>query len=127
MTPPRIAPWNLAVRFVLEVGALVGIGLGVGAALGWLPGIAAVVVAIAAWGTFNVVGDPSRSGEAPVEVPGVIRLVLELVILGAGAVGIGSAWNPAAGVAIALGVVVHYATSWSRVRWLLAAAPTGRA
>jgi hypothetical protein len=121
---PSIAPWNLALRFGLELAALVGLAAG-----GWslfsqpaswfaaivLPAIGAVV-----WGVFNVPDDPSRSGGAPVRVPGVIRLVLEVLVLAAGAAGFalaGQIWLAALVVALA---VFHYATTLERMRWLLA-------
>ncbi len=77
-------PINLAVRFLLELAALAAIGFwgwsrGEGVlrfvlALG-LPLIAAVL-----WGTFRVPGDSSASGQTPVAIPGVLRLLLELAI-----------------------------------------------
>jgi len=76
-------PVNLTVRFLLEITALIAIGY-----WGWqqsnnlLPqiGLTCGVPLIAAilWGTFNVANDPSRSGKAPVPVPGWLRLTLEL-------------------------------------------------
>ena len=119
-----MAGWNLALRFGLELVALAGLAL---AAWRWTPGparlvavVAAPLVAAVVWGTFNVVGDPSRSGQAPVEVPGVTRLLLEVAVLGAGAAGLALAWRPEAGLAMAGVTVAHYAAGWSRLRWLLA-------
>jgi hypothetical protein len=40
------------------------------------------LLAATAWGVFNVKGDPSRSGKAPVPVPGIVRLLLELAFFG---------------------------------------------
>lgn len=77
------------------------------------------VGAAAVWGIFNVVDDPSRSGEATVRVRGWIRLVLELAILAGGAVAIGSVWGWWSGLgAIAL-IIVHYVVSHRRLRWLI--------
>lgn len=63
-------PWNLALRLGLEIGALSGLGVAAwNQADGSARWIAVVVVPLAAamlWGTFNVLDDPSRSGEAPV-------------------------------------------------------------
>ena len=123
MNPPRMAGWNLALRFALEVTALVGIGMAgwrlADGTWGWILVIAAPLVAAVLWGTFNVIDDPSRSGAAPVEVAGPVRLMVELVVLGAGTAAFlvgGPRW---VGVLVAVAVVVHYATSWARVRWLL--------
>lgn len=123
MKPPDIAGWNLALRFGLELGALAGL-----AAAGWqvtsgsIRWIAVIVVPLAAavvWGVFNVLDDPSRSGEAPVEVAGWIRLTIELLVLGGGTAGILIAGQRNIAIVFAVLVVFHYATAWSRVQWLL--------
>lgn len=118
-----MAGWNLALRFGLEVAALVGLGAGAwSAASGVLRVVLVVVVplvAAVAWATFNVLGDPSRSGEAPVEVAGPVRLALELAILVGGVVGLAIAgWTVVAVVVGAL-LTLHYATTGPRLRWLL--------
>jgi hypothetical protein len=116
-------PINLAVRFILELSALVAIGywgwsqhagwLRIGLAVG-LPLLAAVL-----WGTFAVPNDPSRSGAAPVRVPGIVRLVLELAFFAA------ATWSffatGLATLAWIYGVVVliHYAVSYDRILWLI--------
>lgn len=50
--------WNLALRFVLEIGALVGLGLAswqfTTGPVRWTAEIAAPVVTATLWGTFNV-------------------------------------------------------------------------
>jgi hypothetical protein len=75
-----------------------------------------------AWGTFNVPGDRSRNGEAAVPVPGIVRLIVELDVFGA-AVFVCWFANPTFATALGIGVVVHYALSIDRVKWLLAAHP----
>ena len=125
MNPPEMAGWNLALRFALEIGALIGLGIAAwqftSGPVRWLAAITVPLVAAALWGTFNVLNDPSRSGEAPVEVAGWIRLVIELTILGGGAVAIGIVGGRIAGIGFAVLVLVQYATSWSRVQWLISA------
>lgn len=123
--PPTIARWNLALRFGLEIVALVGLAVGSWASA---PGsgrllavVAAPLAAVVVWGLFNVVGDPSRSGTAPVEVAGWTRLAIELVILGAGSFGFVLAGRPIVGIAVAVLVALHYAASWPRVQWLIEA------
>ena len=123
MSAPVMAGWNLALRFVLELVALAGLamlawGLTPGAAR-WLAVVVVPVAAAAAWGVFNVVGDPSRSGGAPVEVSGWSRLGLELVVLGTGAVALAIATRPVLGVAAAVMIGIHYAASWQRLTWLV--------
>ena len=125
MTPPPMAGWNLALRFGLELGALVGLG-----AAAWnltsgrtrpVAVVAAPAGAAAVWGVFNVLDDPSRSGAAPIEVPGSARLAIELCVLGGGAAGIAVAGRPKIAAGFAILIAAQYATSWSRVRWLLRA------
>ncbi len=125
MTPPTMAGWNLALRFALEVGALAGLAaaawkLGSGPAQ-WIGVVLVPVVAAVAWGVFNVLHDPSRSGAAPVEVSGWIRLALELTILGGGAAAVGFATRPELGVAFGLAIVGHYLLSRDRIEWLVKA------
>ncbi len=114
--------WNLALRFVLELGALVGLAVG-GWSLGGLQGLAATVVAplagLALWGAFNVPGDPSRSGRAPVPVPGLLRLVVELGVLAGGYLGWALAGMPAVSLVLAALAVGHYVAGWRRLAWLV--------
>jgi hypothetical protein len=116
-------PWNLALRFVLEVGALTGLGVAAwnqtGGAVRWIAVVVAPLIAAAVWGTFNVIDDPSRSGEAPVEVSGRVRLAVELLVLAGGGVAFGVGGYPAVGAALAVLTVVHYAVSRPRLIWLL--------
>jgi hypothetical protein len=122
-SPPDMAGWNLTLRFGLEVAALVGLGFAAWRlspdTLRWVVVIVVPVAAAIVWGVFNVLDDPSRSGAAPIEVPGWTRLAIELSILGGGAVALAVAWRPDAAIAFAILTALHYATSWSRIEWLL--------
>ena len=77
-------PVNLAIRFLLELAALLATGVwGWRQSDGWPRFILALgvpLVAAVLWGTFAVPDDPSRSGKAPVAIPGIIRLLIELGI-----------------------------------------------
>jgi len=123
MTPPDMAGWNLALRFGLELAAFTGLAMAAwklsSGNLRWVAVIAVPIVAVAIWGIFNVLDDPSRSGEAPVEVSGWVRLVIELAILGGGAAAFAIAQRPAIAIGVAVLIVIHYATSWSRIEWLI--------
>ena len=116
-------PINLAVRFLLEIAALLAIGFwGSTLATGFVRYLLAVgipVVAAAAWGIFRVPGDASASGNAPVPVPGLVRLLFEFVLFGLAVWGLLSAG--ATPLAIILGAVVamHYIVSYDRIIWLL--------
>lgn len=116
-------PINLAIRFLLEVSALFSLGL-----WGWRSGngwrrfaLASLVPIIAAvlWGTFAVPGDPSRSGIAPVAVPGVLRLVLELGIFACAAWALHHAGFTRASWMLSIIVALHYLISYDRILWLV--------
>jgi hypothetical protein len=116
-------PINLAVRFLLEVAALLAIGYwgwstGAGVlrfvlALG-LPLIAALV-----WGTFRVPDDASSSGKAPVPIPGILRLVLELALFGFATWALNNAGAAWLSLMLGLVVLVHHFVSFDRVAWLI--------
>ncbi len=117
-------PANLALRFAVELAALAGFAvLAWTMASGWLRPVAAifaVLVAAALWTTFNVPGDPSRSGAAPVVVPGLVRLILELAILLGGVLAFHLAGQSWPALILAGLIALHYALSFERLRWLLA-------
>lgn len=116
-------PINLAFRFILEIAALIAIGSwGWGQSDGALRYVLAIglpLVAATLWGTFAVLDDPSRSGKAPVPVPGVVRLLLELAFFGAAAFGLYASDRVALSLIMAGAVIVHYALSYDRIGWLL--------
>jgi hypothetical protein len=115
-------PANLAFRFVLEMVALVAIGVGAFSLasdlVAWVLAIVVPVVVAVAWGTFNVPGDASRSGEAPVAIRGFVRLILELLVF---SIAVALLWFVSPSAAAVLGgcVVIHYALSVDRIQWLL--------
>lgn len=116
-------PLNLAVRFLLEIAGVVGLfRLGLWVSEGPLAVVLALLFstgAATAWGLFNVPGDRSRSGRAPVQVSGAVRLLVELLLLGGGAAGwflAGPSWFAWTYTVV---LVVHYLLSWDRVAWLL--------
>ena len=115
-------PVNLAFRFVLEIAALTAIAVGGHAmssgASAWILAIALPLVAAVVWGTFNVPGDRSRSGEAPVSVSGGVRLIIELGVF-ALAVVLVSFVAPFGALLLGVAVAIHYLLSLDRIRWLL--------
>lgn len=116
-------PANLALRFILEIAALGGFGV-----LAWtlttgawrvVAVIIAVCSAMALWGIFAVPDDPSRSGNAPIPVSGLVRLSLECALFFGGALSFHWSGFSLAGAVFSLLVVVHYALSGARLVWLL--------
>jgi len=115
-------PLNLAVRFLLEIIALIAIGalakVQFSGALGFILMVVLPLFAAVVWGTFNVPGDPSRSGKAPVPVPGIVRLLIELDIFGCATWALYS-FNPTYGWIFGLVTLAHYTLSYDRIIWLL--------
>ena len=116
-------PWNLAVRFLLELGALLVLGR-----WGWRQrddawriAIAVAIPSIAAafWGTFAVPDDPSRSGSAPVPVPGLLRLALELGFFASATLALYDLGYALLTAVFGTAIVIHYLLSYDRVLWLL--------
>ena len=116
-------PINLAVRFILEMAGMVALGwwgwnqgegiLRFMLALG-IPFLAAVL-----WGTFAVPDDPSRSGEARVPVPGIVRLMLELAFFGLATWSLFATGLTTLGWIYGIAVLIHYVISYDRVMWLV--------
>lgn len=116
-------PVNLAVRFLLEIAALITLGY-----WGWTQhdgvvrfvlGIGVPLLAAALWYTFAVPEDRSRSGEAPVPVPGIIRLALELALFAFAAWALYDAGLTLLSLILASLVIIHYAISYDRLAWLI--------
>lgn len=116
-------PINLALRFALEMAAMVALGC-----WSWMQsyGVLRIVLVTGIplliailWGTFAVPNDPSRSGKAPVPVSGIVRLLLEWAVFAA-ATGALFAVGPTT-LAWLLGgaVLIHYAISYDRILWLI--------
>jgi hypothetical protein len=116
--------FNLAVRFLLELSALLAMGW-----WGWrqrgdswriLVALAIPMVAATLWGVFAVPNDPSRSGSAPVPIPGVLRLVLELAFFASAAWCLYDLGRGRLAAFLLAIVIIQYAASLDRVRWLVA-------
>ena len=116
-------PVNLAVRFLLELTALTATGIwGWKQSDGWIRFILAFgipVIVAAIWGTFAVPNDPSRSGKAPVAVPGVIRLVIELAIFTLAVWTLQDIGFTKLSWILGIIVAVHYIISCDRIMWLI--------
>lgn len=109
-------PVNAGVRFVAELVAWYGVGAGLWS-VAPVVGIVGAAAAVGTWAVFRVPGDP---GPAPVAVPGPVRLAIEAVVLGGGAVGLRVAHGWAVGAAFAAVLVAHHATTPRRLRFVWA-------
>ncbi|MEW6253952.1 MAG: DUF2568 domain-containing protein [Planctomycetota bacterium] len=116
-------PANLALRFALELAALAALSVWALARFDGAASIALAVllplVAATLWATFRVPGDASASGRAPVPVPGIVRLLLEVALFALGVLALVAAAYTAAGTGLGIAVAVHYALSYDRIIWLL--------
>lgn len=114
-------PINLGLRFLLELTALVAMGY-----WGWQRGgegiirfilaIAIPIIAAILWGTFRVPGDP---GDALVAVPGIVRLLFELIFFGFATWGFYNAGLVKVSWIFSIIILIHYFISYDRVLWLI--------
>lgn len=116
-------PINLGVRFILELAALAAMVY-----WGWQQNdgifrfalaIGVPILAAVLWSTFAVPGDRSRSGRAPVPVPGIVRLALELAFFGFAVWALYDAGLVISSIGTGVIVIIHYAVSYERIGWLL--------
>jgi hypothetical protein len=113
-------PINLALRFMLEVAVL-----GIMGYWGWQRGdgflrfvlmVGVPLVATILWGTFRVPGDP---GAAPVAVPGLVRLLLELIFFGFAVWALYDVRAVKLSWGLSVILIIHYLVSYDRVLWLI--------
>ena len=108
---------------MLEIAALTAVGYwGWHLAEGPLrygPALLLPLAAAALWTTFRVPGDASASGEAPVEVPGLIRLGLELAFFSFAVWGLARTDSPTLALVMGCATLLHYLVSYDRILWLL--------
>ena len=116
-------PINLFVRFLLELAALLVIGI-----WGWKFGsedfriilaLGLPILIAAIWGIFAVPNDPSRSGKAPVPVIGSVRLLIELTIFVLTILALNELEFVKLSWLFGSTVVLHYAISYDRILWLI--------
>lgn len=115
-------PINLALRFLLEIIALISIGQWsyclTSTFWKWIWVLLIPLLIALVWGVFNVPGDPSRSGAAPVIVPGLVRLFIELAVFAFASWALVQAGHGKWGIILAVVVILHYLISYDRISWL---------
>ena len=116
-------PLNLALRFLLELAAIVAFGAwGYSLSEGGTKILLAILFPLLfaiLWGVFAVQGDPSRSGKTVVQTPGWIRLILELGLFSAAAWMLFDLGHTLPAIIYGVVVFLHYAFSYDRIAWLL--------
>ena len=117
-------PINLMFRFILELCALAAAGF-----WGWkqndgffrfILSIGIPIILAAIWGVFAVPDDPSRSGNAPVVVSGILRIAIELSIFAFAIWSLYSTGFIGLSKILGMAVILHYVLSYDRIIWLLA-------
>ena len=118
--------FNLILRFLLELAALVSLGI-----WGWQQGkegavwfsyalaVGLPIIAAVVWGIFNVPDDPSRSGKSPVVVPGIIRLTIELIFFALATWALYDLGLTRLSGIFGVVVFIHYIVSYKRIFWLI--------
>ena len=116
-------PINLAIRFLLELTALIVMGIwGWNQSEDWQRFVIAFglpITAAAIWGTFAVPNDPSRSGKAPVTIPGIVRLVFELAFFSFATWALYKLGHSNLAFVFGAIVAIHYLISYDRIKWLM--------
>jgi Protein of unknown function (DUF2568) len=97
---------NLGLRFLLELGLLVGLGWWGEHAVGSWAAVVFPVAAAVVWGSF-------LSAKARWTIPTPVRLALELVLFALAAVGYWRADQPGIAVGFAVAVALSEAGQWS--------------
>ncbi|MBS1521089.1 MAG: YrdB family protein [Bacteroidetes bacterium] len=111
-------PINLAVRFLLEIAMLIALGC-----WGWhLNGIWRYIgaaglplTAATLWGIFRIPNDPKP---APIVIPGMLRLILELGLFGLASWALYDLGYLTLSLIMTVIVIIHYAVSYDRT-WVM--------
>lgn len=115
-------PINLTIRFLLEIAALIVIGVwGWNQSEGWTQYILALglpIILATIWGTFAVPNDPSRSGKSPIAIPGMMRLIIELAIFSIATWALYDLGYARSVWIFGSIVAIHYLVSYDRIEWL---------
>ena len=116
-------PINLTIRFLLELIALITTGIwGWKQSDDWIRFILAFgipIIVAGIWGTFAVPNDPSRSGKAPITVPGIVRLAIELAIFALATWTLHDFGSTRISWIFSIIVAIHYFISYDRIMWLI--------
>ena len=116
-------PINLMIRFILELLALVSVGLWAWKSfdgfLQYLLGIGLPLLMTIVWGTFAVPDDPSRSGKAAIPVSGLVRLLIEFLFFAMAIWALYDLQEVELSTIFGAVVLIHYLVSYDRILWLL--------
>lgn len=114
---------NLVLRFFLELIAVASIVY-----WGWsehsgnsryLWSIGLFLIVATLWGGFRVPGDPSSGGAVIISVPGVLRLLIELLVFSGSIFLIYHLGKEQYAFIFSVLVLIHYIVGYQRILWLL--------
>lgn len=116
-----VTAFALGVRFVLEIAGLVLMGTWAASSVDgtpwrWLAAVALPAAAATVWGVFRIPDDPKA---APVEVPGPVRLLIEVAFFGGATAALAGLGRPDAAMAFGAIVLADYALLPGRMRRLM--------
>lgn len=114
---------NLALRFLMELAAIVTFGI-------WgyslsdsgfriVPAILLPLLFATLWGVFATKNDPSRSGKTVIPTPGALRLLLELALFAAATWMLYELAHQTLAIVFGCITLLHYIYSYKRIAWLL--------
>ena len=108
-------PINLAIRFFLEIVMLIILGCwGWHLSEIWIRYIAVIglpLLAAVLWGAFRIDNDPKP---APIAIPGILRLLLELGLFGLATSALYDLRYPKLAVVMGIIIILHYTVSYDR-------------
>ncbi len=108
-------PLNLFVRFLLEIAMLIIFGYWEFHRNvhweRWAGAIGLPLAAAALWGIFRIPDDPKP---APIEVPGIVRLLLEWVLFGSAIWALQDLKQIQLSLVMAIIILLHYIVSYDR-------------
>ena len=120
--PPKMSPWNLGFRFLLELGALGAMGVWGyqqrDDASRWGLAIGVPVFAVSLWTIFATPDDPSRGGQGLVPIPGWLRLGFEIAFFAFATYTLADRTSLPVGLTYGAATAGHYAISYERLAWL---------
>lgn len=119
----RMNPFNSALRFLIEVAALIIFGVwGYHLSASWIGIVWAILLPLGfalIWGVFAVKKDPGRSGKTVVPTPGWLRLIIEVALFVAAAWMLFDLGYTLLLWIYAFLVFLHHLISYNRINWLI--------
>lgn len=128
-SPPRLVDRLIRAALGLAISAGVAWGLGQlagGGAAAVMAGLLAGVATIAVWLIFETPGDPGGGWLGQVAIPGPVRFLGELALLGLAAAIIWLGGSRAASETLLTVAGLHLFLSWERAVWLCGRRPSGK-